>query len=114
MQNDKYNKILEGQNIPSTEQIAWVVAHLHDHFREGGTYRYLIYYRWKQDPSAYATLQVAGALDLSNIAYTIKENNDLFEGDLRGEPQAMSDIDFAAGLERLADLASRNKPRGDE
>lgn len=42
------------------------VKHICDHAREGGTYRYLIYERMGFGPDAYAPMQFAGALDVSN------------------------------------------------
>ena len=46
---------------------AWVIRHILDHAKEGGSYRYLIYDRLGFEADAYGVLQEAGALDISNL-----------------------------------------------
>ena len=46
---------------------AWVMRHILDHAKDGGSYRYLIYDRLGFDMDAYGVLQEAGALDISNL-----------------------------------------------
>lgn len=58
---------------PSIEQVAWVMRHIRDHFREGGTFRYLIYDRMGFDGKAYHALYVAGGLEISNAAHDLRK-----------------------------------------
>jgi len=46
---------------------AWVCKHILDHAKDGGSYRYLIYDRLGFNEDAYGVLQMAGALDISNL-----------------------------------------------
>lgn len=45
---------------------SYVFRKLHEHYMEGGSYRYLIYERLGFGPEAYAVLQTNGALDIHN------------------------------------------------
>jgi hypothetical protein len=66
MMRDLYQR---AQDLPEDDRLAvacMVVKAIVDHAREGGSYRYLIYDRMGFDPGAYAPLQLAGALDISN------------------------------------------------
>lgn len=65
--DDLYPKLVE--QCPYDVRLAvacWTISHILAHAREGGTYRYLIYERLGFGPDAYAPLQWAGALDVSN------------------------------------------------
>ena len=53
---------------PTPEQAAWVFRHLRDHFKEGGTFRYLIYERMGYGPEDYQLLYRSGGFILSQIA----------------------------------------------
>lgn len=44
----------------------YIFRKITEHAKEGGSYRYLIYERLGFGPDAYAVLQFAGALDVSN------------------------------------------------
>lgn len=55
---------------------AWVCKNIMDHAREGGSYRYLIYDRLGFDMDSYAVLQLAGALDISNL-FDIQKMEDI-------------------------------------
>jgi hypothetical protein len=46
---------------------AWVCKHILDHAKDGGSYRYLIYDRLGFNEDSYMVLQMAGALDISNL-----------------------------------------------
>jgi hypothetical protein len=46
---------------------AWVCKHILDHAKDGGSYRYLIYDRLGFKEDSYMVLQMAGALDISNL-----------------------------------------------
>jgi hypothetical protein len=52
---------------------AWVLRHLCDHAREGGTFRHLIYDRLDFGLDAYATLYLAGGMTLSNLFHNARE-----------------------------------------
>ena len=64
MSNDHY---LDGQLRPTAEQIAWVLAHLHDHVGSGWSFRKLIYGRFGLVPAAYSVIYAAGSMDIHNI-----------------------------------------------
>jgi hypothetical protein len=51
---------------PPIEHVAWVMKHIAEHLREGGSYRYLIYDRMGFGPEAYLPLYEAGGLEISN------------------------------------------------
>jgi len=63
---DKHIEHLKGQEKPSVEQVAWVLAHLQDHMMEPGTFRFLIYNRFGFDTKAYCPLYHAGGMSISN------------------------------------------------
>jgi hypothetical protein len=46
--------------------VAWVMKHICDHAREGGTFRYLIYERLGFNQDAYLPLYEAGGMTISN------------------------------------------------
>jgi hypothetical protein len=45
---------------------AWVMKHIVEHAKEGGSYRYLIYDRLGFGPDAYVPLYEAGGMEISN------------------------------------------------
>lgn len=45
---------------------AWVIKHIVDHAKEGGSYRYLIYDRLGFGTDAYVPLYEAGGMEISN------------------------------------------------
>jgi hypothetical protein len=51
---------------PPLEHVAWVLRHLADQLRDGGTFRYLIYDRMGYGPEAYCPLHDAGGMLLTN------------------------------------------------
>ena len=51
---------------PPLEHVAWVLKHVTDHLREGGTFRYLIYDRMGYGHEAYLPLYEAGGMAISN------------------------------------------------
>lgn len=58
------------KNKPTVEQAAWVIDKLTDHFQQGGTFGYLVHSRMGYNGKGdYETLQVAGGLYLSNVAF---------------------------------------------
>ena len=58
---------------PPLEHVAWVMRHIRDHLREGGTFRYLIYGRMGFGPEAYIPLYEAGGMDISNACCELSE-----------------------------------------
>lgn len=57
------------EEMPYEQRLAaadFIFRQISDHAAEGGSYRYLIYNRLGFGPDAYAVLQCAGALDVSN------------------------------------------------
>ena len=54
----------------------WVMKHIVEHAREGGTYRYLIYHRLGFDESAYIPLCGYGMIISNEFDLTKKENKD--------------------------------------
>lgn len=58
---------------PTIEQTAWVIRHLCDHLKEGGSFRYLIYERMGYPPEAYGPLFKAGGMVLSNAFHELRE-----------------------------------------
>jgi len=75
LSEDPHHHILEGQQKPTIEQTAWVVAHVLDHMKKGGSYRHLIYDRFGHGPESYVTIFFAGGLNLSNLC-PVKEEYD--------------------------------------
>lgn len=104
---EKYSAILDGQPKPTMEQAAWVLAHYNDHCQEGGTYRHLIYGRLGYDMESYVLMQVAGVLDLSNVANAVSDNEEI-KKNFYGSPKAMSEIDWDGNIKRLTE-AFKNK-----
>lgn len=45
---------------------AWVMEHICDHAKDGGSFRYLIYSRMGFGPDAYMPLYCAGGMEISN------------------------------------------------
>jgi hypothetical protein len=79
MMRDLYQR---AENLPEEDRLAvacLVVKAIRDHAREGGTYRYLIYNRMGFDAGAYAPLQLAGALEISNEFVLTSQNGSLPE-----------------------------------
>lgn len=60
-------------NRPTIEQTTWIFNHLHDHMREGGTFRHLIYDRMGYGPEAYNELYCAGGMEISNKLNEVKK-----------------------------------------
>lgn len=63
----RHNKIWE--EMPYEQRLAaadFIFRQISDHAAQGGSYRYLIYERLGFEMDAYAILQCAGALDVSN------------------------------------------------
>jgi len=58
---------------PPLEHVAWVLKHVADHLKEGGTFRYLIYDRMGYGPEAYLPLYEAGGMAISNAFCELKE-----------------------------------------
>ena len=54
---------------PTIEQVAWVLGHLADQLKEGGSFRYLIYDRMGYGPEAYQPLYEAGGLAITNALH---------------------------------------------
>jgi hypothetical protein len=68
MSNDWIDELVKNSDYDTRLAItAWVMRHILDHAKDGGSYRYLIYDRLGFDMDAYGVLQEAGALDISNL-----------------------------------------------
>jgi hypothetical protein len=77
MSNDKISGILDNSWIDELVKnsdydtrlaiTAWVCKNILDHAKDGGSYRYLIYDRLGFNEDSYMVLQIAGALDISNL-----------------------------------------------
>jgi len=68
MSNDWIDELVKNSDYDTRLAItAWVMKHILDHAKDGGSYRYLIYDRLGFDMDAYGVLQEAGALDISNL-----------------------------------------------
>lgn len=65
--DEDFPKLVEACPYETRLAVAcWVIKHIVDHAREGGTYRYLIYDRLGFGPDAYVPMQLSGALTISN------------------------------------------------
>lgn len=62
---------------PSIEQVAWIFEQLSKHLEEGGDFRHLIYDRMGFDTDAYATLLMAGGLEVCNALDWVASRNDI-------------------------------------
>lgn len=58
---------------PPLEHVAWVLKHVADHLKEGGTFRYLIYDRMGYGPEAYLPLYESGGMAISNAFCELRE-----------------------------------------
>jgi hypothetical protein len=68
MSNDWIDELVKNSDYDTRLAItAWVMRHILDHAKDGGSYRYLIYDRLGFNEDAYGVLQEAGALDISNL-----------------------------------------------
>ena len=68
MSDDWIDELVKNSDYDTRLAItAWVMKHILDHAKDGGSYRYLIYDRLGFDADAYGVLQEAGALDISNL-----------------------------------------------
>jgi hypothetical protein len=68
MSNDWIDELVKNSDYDTRLAItAWVMKHILDHAKDGGSYRYLIYDRLGFDMDAYGVLQEAGALNISNL-----------------------------------------------
>ena len=56
----------EKMERPTAEQVAWVLAHIDDHLKEGGTFRKLIYDRMGFGVGEYQLFYEAGGMNISN------------------------------------------------
>jgi hypothetical protein len=68
MSNDWIDELVKNSDYDTRLAItAWVMRHILDHAKDGGSYRYLIYDRLGFNEDSYMVLQEAGALDISNL-----------------------------------------------
>lgn len=67
MEKEWYEDIVEKtDNETKLAVTAWVFTNIVRHAMEGGSYRYLIYYRLGFGPEAYVPLYDAGGMEISN------------------------------------------------
>lgn len=66
----KIDEVLNGQEKPTLEQIAWVFSHIKN--SASCSFRYLIYESMKLDMSAYCLLFECGGQDISNAMFDYK------------------------------------------
>lgn len=66
----KIDEVLNGQDKPTLQQVAWVFSHIKN--SAPCSFRYLIYESMKLDKSAYCLLFECGGQDISNAMFDYK------------------------------------------
>lgn len=64
---------IESGSRPPLAHTAWVMRHVAEHLREGGSYRHLIYGRMGYGLDAYTLLESAGGMEISNAMSELRE-----------------------------------------